>query len=224
MGVALSLPPGDRMAPVAAWSRYLMRCADVGALGAISVAPVEGHGCGRAAPHGGVAIPYAPVVADAAVERAMRVCCAGKAARRNRQPENNRSCCRRRNLAHQVTPYEKGQRCLPVGRLRSPARLRRAAGGHELVLTLRRLPVVSVPHCPHQHRKSQHCGPTGGLDARVGMQGSMKPGGCRLRPEERHNMTRKWQATGPWARAEPRPALTVQLISHLCFRPPAAST
>jgi hypothetical protein len=40
---ALSLPPGDGMAPVAAGSWYLMRCADVGALGAVSVAPAERH-------------------------------------------------------------------------------------------------------------------------------------------------------------------------------------
>ena len=40
---ALSPPPGGGMAPVAAGSWYLMRCADVGALGAISVAPAERH-------------------------------------------------------------------------------------------------------------------------------------------------------------------------------------
>jgi hypothetical protein len=38
---AFSLPQADGMAPVAAGSWYLMRCADVGALGAVSVAPVE---------------------------------------------------------------------------------------------------------------------------------------------------------------------------------------
>jgi hypothetical protein len=81
---ALSLSPGDGMAPVAAGSWYLMRCADVGALGAISIASVERHQCGRAAPHGGVAILYAPVVADSAIDCPLRDCCARNAARRNR--------------------------------------------------------------------------------------------------------------------------------------------
>ncbi len=35
--------------------------------------------------------------------------------------------------------------------------------------------------------------PTGGLSARVGVQGSIKPGGCRFGAEERHNMAERWQ-------------------------------